>query len=370
MGSSRPLSVHLEAKVIPFSSGGWAPRRPDPSKTTARGESPDASRICDSVGDVAGVADRVLVQTWDKVERILGDEAHCKKVDKAVRQAIEKELERRGLKRVAAPVGNRVGAGASRVCAGLGARNRTLLVLAGAGGLAIFGLLEPDEVWPGLREALKNSRLPLSVPLHAAGLPGKLNLVVQADQATAEFKHAGGDLEQFNAFLRFNWAEGRFMAGGDFKYKSGPPMDRIEFEAMWSAWNEGGNAKLQARRTFEVAGVQGEAKLLVTHELGGSTLARGELELAGAGHFRGFAQYATDQGVTAGATYGLQRGNEELNAVFEYDKGSPSFWAEYERTLAQGKAKASVGYGPDGFAVMVRFEINPSSIGGFLNRTR
>ena len=158
------------------------------------------------------------------------------------------------------------------------------------------------------------------------------------------------------------------MTGGELRFESGPPMDRIEFEAMWKAYNGGGNASVQARRTFEVGGVKGEAKLIVTHELGGSTFARGDVELVGAGHFRGFAEYQTDRGVRAGARYGLQRENEQLNAVFEYEHGSASLWAEYERAFSNGRATASVGYGKDGFALMVGLEINPSAIRGFLNR--
>ena len=143
---------------------------------------------------IAGVADRVLVEVWDKVERIVGDEKHCKKVDLAVRQAIEKALLQRGLRRLAAPASGAAGRGASRVCAAVGPRNRTILVLAGAAaGVSIFGLVDPDEVWPGLRESLKNARVPLTVPLAAAGLPGTLTFVAQPRQAVATLELAGGD---------------------------------------------------------------------------------------------------------------------------------------------------------------------------------
>lgn len=133
----------------------------------------------------------------------------CKVVDSGTRSLVSGLLRDQGAPSGPAnQVGGFVGNEVKQVCTAMSTEGRAVLVLLGATGATVYGVLNFDELKDDVKEKIREAQIPLNVPLNRIGVDGKLKLGVSLNDFEADYRLQTGSSD-FRMRVDHTWGTNR-----------------------------------------------------------------------------------------------------------------------------------------------------------------
>jgi hypothetical protein len=163
---------------------------------------------------------------YQQVVDVVGTPKVCKYVDSGTRSLVAKLLRETGggSAEAAGVAGRAVANEVRQLCTSMTPEGRTVIVLTGAAATVVYGILNYEDLEASVQDAIRKAKIPVSVPLERARIPGKLTLSLGLEELGARYRVEAGpgrldmrlqhDLDRGSSSFSANYNQP--LAGGTF----------------------------------------------------------------------------------------------------------------------------------------------------------